>query len=177
MQMQEGEKTNLMRYLIILITCCSFFFPAKAQMYYLPMSSPDGLGRAIASVPPEVAVEFKLNYPKIRNVYWKREFDTTYMAVFSDSTVINVNYSPAGNRKYTEILLPLRQIPPAVSKDITTRYKGWTVLTARLIIDSRGDKIYSALVQRGDRNNSYDLTYNTNGRFVCSSPPLPKILQ
>jgi hypothetical protein len=149
---------------------------AKAQMCYLPMEAPGAAGNNYVAVPPQVAVEFRLNHPKVAKVYWKREYDTTYMALFNDSTIINVNYSPAGEKKYTEVLLAIKNIPGTIISDIAKRYKGWAVLSGRLIIASGGKRLYSALIQKSDRANSYDLTYDGAGKFICSSPPLPKIL-
>lgn len=150
---------------------------ANAQAYYAPMKAPAGAVNTVVKLPAEVQVEFKLDFPKATDVYWENEYGGTYTASFIDTTVINVTYSSAGYRLYTEAQMTPRQLPAKVTKDINRRYPGWTIMTARTVTDSKGVVTFNALVQRDDKKNSYEVNYHTNGSFICSSPPLPKIVQ
>jgi len=168
-----------MRYrslLLFLIFNCSFLI-ATAQGYYAPMRAPKGASNTAIKLPPEVQVEFKLNFPRATDVYWESEYGNTYTASFIDTTVINITYDSAGYLLYVEAQMTARQLPLGITGDINKRYPGWNISTARIITDGKGVKKYNALVQKEDKNNSYEVNYDIKGAFICSSPPLPKFVQ
>ncbi len=141
------------------------------------MRAPQGAKNTVVKLPAEVQVEFKLQFPKATDVYWEQEYGATYTASFIDTTVINVTYDSVGQMQYAEAQMTAKQLPQAITKDINKRYPGWDINSARLITDHSGNKKYNALVQKSDKNNSYEITYDARGSFICSSPPLPKYAQ
>jgi hypothetical protein len=152
-------------------------FITCAQGYYAPMRAPRGASNTQVKLPPEVQVEFKLDFPKATDVYWEREYGTTFTASFIDSTVINVTYDSTGILRYTEYERTARQLPAVIASDLAKRYPGWTIETVRMIIDAKSVKTYNALVQKQSMKNSYEINYDGKGSFICVSPPLPKIVQ
>jgi hypothetical protein len=152
-------------------------FLVSGQGYYAPMRAPGGSGNSVVKLPAEVQVEFKLNFPKATDVYWEKEYGNTYTASFIDTTVINVTIDSTGTLRYVEAEITTRQLPPAITADIGKRYPGWTIITPRVITDSKGIKTYNALVQKENMSNSYEVNYGMKGNFICTSPPLPKIVQ
>ena len=150
---------------------------AKSQVYYAPMRAPAGAVNTKVKLPPEVQVEFKLDFPKATDVYWESEYGGTFTASFIDTTVINVTYNSTGSLLYTEAQITPGQLPHTITADISKRYPGWDIVNARLITDARGVKTYNALLQKNTMKNSYEVTYNVNNKYICVSPPLPKIVQ
>jgi hypothetical protein len=148
-----------------------------AQGYYAPMRAPNGAGNTAVKLPAEVQVEFKLNFPKATDVYWEKEYGNTYTASFIDTTVINVTFDSTGTLRYIEAETTVKQLPPALISDVNKRYPGWTLITPRVIVDSKGIKTYNVLVQKDNMKNSYEVNYGMKCNFICTSPPLPKIVQ
>jgi len=141
------------------------------------MRAPRGASNTEIKLPPEVQVEFKLSFPKATDVYWEREYGTTFTASFIDSTVINATYDSTGTLRYIEFERTAKQLPAIVTADVAKRYPGWTIETCRLIKDAKGVITYNALVQKDTMRNSYEINYDGKGKFICVSPPLPKIVQ
>ncbi len=162
---------------LILITIHCSLFTAYAQGYYAPMRAPSGASNSAVKLPAEVQVEFKLRFPKATDVYWEKEYGNTYTASFIDTTVINVTFDSTGTLRYVEAEITTKQLPAALVTDVNKRYPGWTLITPRVITDSKGINTYNVLVQKDNMKNSYEVNYGMKCNFICSSPPLPKIVQ
>jgi len=166
-------------FFVFSIACLLGLLPLTtyAQNYYAPMQAPQGANHTEVKLPIQVEVEFKLAYPKAIDVYWECEYGTTYTASFIDTTVMNITYDTNGNLQYTEAQMTANQLSATITANVNKRYAGWQIMNARAITDAKKALSFNVLIQKEDKPNSYDLTYDQQGNFICSSPPLPKIVQ
>jgi len=103
-------------------------------------------------VPDAVTKAFASKYPTASNVKWGKENATEYEAEFKmNNNSVSANFKSDGNWVETETVIPVADLPVAVSTSIKNKYSG-SVISGAEKTEMPGNKLI------------YEVTITTNGK-------------
>ena len=116
-------------------------------------------------VPPAVKNAFNTKYPNATNVTWAKENAKEYEAEFKlNNNSVSANFGMDGSWVETETMIPVAELPAAVSAAIIKKYPG-AVITMAEKLEMPGDKLlYEAAFKVNGKKKSLEL--NPDGSLV-----------
>jgi hypothetical protein len=104
----------------------------------------------VINVPNKSEKHFSEKYPKAANVNWKNNV-TDYSASFDqDNLKHKAHYHMDGVWDYTETFLTEDKFPADVKSALTkSRYSEWKILSADLVENNKGEKMYRYELKKG----------------------------
>ena len=109
-------------------------------------------------VPAAVKNAFSTKYPNATNVTWGKENAKEYEAEFKmNGNAVSANFGLTGNWVETETVIPVADLPAAVSAAVIIKYPG-AVITMAEKLEMPGDKLlYEAAFKVNGKKKSLEL--------------------
>ena len=116
-------------------------------------------------VPAVVTTAFHTRFPHAEAVKWGKENAKEYEAEFKENNrSISANFGLDGNWVETETVIPVADLPAAVSAAITKKYTG-AIITMAEKTEMPGDKtLYEVAIKINGKKKSVEL--NPDGSFA-----------
>jgi hypothetical protein len=109
-------------------------------------------------VPEAVKTAFSSKYPSATNVKWGKENSKEYEAEFKlNNTSISANFGLDGSWVETETVIPVADLPAAVSSAVTKKYPGAVITMAEKLEVPGGKLLYEAAFKVGGKKKSMEL--------------------
>lgn len=117
------------------------------------------------TVPAAVTKAFNAKFPKATNVKWGKENAKEYEAEFKlNNNPVSVNFGMDGSWVETESVIPVSDLPTAVSSAISKKYPGSPIIMAEKT-EQPGNKIlYEVTLKVNGKKKGIEI--NPDGSFV-----------
>ena len=116
-------------------------------------------------VPAEVRTAFSNKFPSASNVKWGKENAKEFEAEFRlNNITVSANFNLDGSWVETESVIPVSDLPAAVSAAINTKYPGSPITMAEKT-EQPGNKIlYEVIIKVNGKKKGIEI--NPDGSFV-----------
>jgi len=116
-------------------------------------------------IPDAVKNAFANKFSNVTNVKWGKENPKEYEAEFKfNNTSISANFDLDGNWIETETVIPVSDLPAAVSTSIAKKYSGAIIIMAEKLEMPGGKILYETSFNVKNKKKSIEL--NPDGSFV-----------
>ena len=92
-------------------------------------------------IPENIQSAFKQKFPNAVNVKWEKNCDNTWEAEFvTTGNKHSAQYKPDGKWYETEYVIPISKIPVAITTNIASKYAGYKIVKAEVVITNWGEQ-------------------------------------
>lgn len=117
------------------------------------------------SVPDAVLKAFKAKFPAAKQLKWNKENAKEYEAEFMlDNNKTSANFDPDGRWKETETIIPVTELPNAVTNAIMTRFKDALITEADRIEKPGARTVYEADIKLAGKKK--EVLLKEDGTFM-----------